>query len=189
MSKKPPAKKGSHGKHKQFDWTGVYPPGRIKSQIQATDGDIGCLPQKSLQLVNACSMLLLKKVVRASSCSGDADADGDAPKKRNSSNKRPPSQEVLLLSAKDIQNGIPNDASLAFLRDTVEETARSETNKLAKSYKKSSIPTRKKKQNTVEQELGVRKECLLLEQAVEAVKKDPPVDPHQVSSIEMDEED
>ena len=160
MSKKSPAKKGrkSNNKHSNFDWSSVYPSGRIKSQIQAVDADIGCLPQKSLELINASSMLLLKKVVKASS------------------------SDTTILSAKDIQHGIQNESSLAFLGESVDDAVKSETNKLAKKpiYKPKKSTAKRKAQ----EELGVSRECL--DQAAHVANQESTVNPDK---IDVDDEE
>lgn len=184
MSKKAPAKKGTKAQAKRtpavdlppYEWSSVFQAGRLKKQVYAVDPDLGCLPQKTLQLVNACSALLLRKVVHAS-CS--------AQEEEEESTKKSNGPHVLLLSAEKIQAGVKKNESLGFLTETVEEATKTEDNKLAQRKTAAKRPAAAKKASRkAERALGVSQESL--DQALEVSKQESEL---IQGGIVMDEED
>lgn len=129
--KKPPPSSDNNSnqnKHTDFDWSSVFPPGRIKTQIQLEDDNIGCLPKKTLELISTCSTLLLRKIVQTSFASKDEGGKAGTAAKATAAS--PPSS--LLLSAQDIRKGIQEGPEcLQFLQEVVDQAMRDDDGKVA----------------------------------------------------------
>jgi len=126
MSKTPPAP-AEPPPVGDFDWSSPFPPARIRTQIQQEDDNIGCLPKKTLQLISICSALLLRKIVQA----------GIAASAKDSNINTATAASRLVLSAKDLQEGIRQSPDcLDFLEAVVAQAVRDDEGKIARYKKK-----------------------------------------------------
>ena len=176
-----------------FDWSSVFPPGRIKAQIQQEDDNVGCLPKKTLELISTCSTLLLREIVQTScALMENENIKMESGRQATTAAALPPG--TMLLSAKDIQNGIRKGPEcLQFLQNVVDQAVRDDDGKVAsrKIRKRkatnsaaASRPLSKllKDTNTT---AGISKETL--EEAVELSKV--ALTPRSKDTVVLDEED
>ena len=193
----PPSSDNNRNDNKltDFDWSSVFPPGRIKTQIQLEDDNIGCLPKKTLELISTCSTLLLRKIVQTSCTSKEK--GGKTGRTAKASAASPPSSQ--LLAAQDIQKGIQEGPeSLHFLQDVVDQAVRDDDGKVASRKTRKRKATKSVKDTIADSSkplaklrkshsttAGISKETL--EQAVELSKE--PTTQNTKGGVVLDEED
>ena len=149
MSQPPKKTFPTDDKMNDFDWSSVFPPGRIRTQIQLEDDNIGCLPKKTLELISACSTLFLRKIVQTSCAAKDNISE-------TVTTGSPPSPSTILLSAQDMQKGIQEGPNcLLFLDDVVAQAVHDDDRKVASRKTKKRKAVRSEDTCTAQQPPGV----------------------------------